>query len=275
MAVGFLRKRQPKAPRWPYCLNPNSPQSVGLVAWWPMDPACGTKVFDLSCRGLKYDLTNNGPTVSKDIDGNAAFGFVSGSSQYLERTETVLTAAPLTMCCWASFANRTAVSTLMCLGVNTANGNYFELDMAGPLIGNPIRAGTGSGTSTYVSSNVNGPTSDNTWHHCAGVFAAANSRTAYFNATAGTTNTTSRTPAGLNRTEIGRLLFESGSITNYLNGRLRDARVYDAALSPAVIYAMYDPATRYDLFYQLGRTSYFLPDAVSSVKLFTLLGVGN
>lgn len=161
--------------------------------------------------------------------------FVRASSDYGENTAAVLTSAPLTLACWAYFAERTTVQTLMCLGVNTANANFLALDMAGTVANDPIRALTGSATGNGVAGSVNGPGADNTWGHCAAVFASATSRTAYFNGTAGTANTTSRTPSGINRTELGRLLFESGSITNYMNGRLAEAGIWNVALSAADI----------------------------------------
>lgn len=69
-----------------------------------------------------------------------------------------------------------------------------------------------------------------TWAHGGAVFASTTSRTAYINGVAGTTETTSRVPSGINQVTIGVESFSSGSLGTPWNGQLAEVGVWDAAL---------------------------------------------
>lgn len=167
-----------------------------------------------------------------------ARSFVAASSDFLEHASAVVTAAPLTMACWGYFDDRTVTATLMCLGVAAVDGNYFAIDMSGTEADDPIRAITSAGVGGFLAGSVAGPTTDNTWGHCAGVFTSATSRIAYFNGTAGVAETTSSTPAGLDRTDIGRLLYEGGVPVNYMSGRIAEPAIWNVALTAAEITSL-------------------------------------
>ncbi len=56
--------------------------------------------------------------------------------------------------------------------------------------------------------------------------------------------------------------FHLGTWTNQVfDGLIWDARVYDRALSDAEVWALFDPSTRWELYYETGRVSYFVVPA--------------
>jgi len=158
--------------------------------------------------------------------------FDDASSEYLELGSAPVTAAPVTIACRAKLDDTTNVDTLISIGVDTANGNYFAMDVAGTIASDPLRVSSGDGLGTFVASSVNTTAYDGNWHSFIGVWASVTSRIAYFDGTAGIENTTSRTPTGLNRVRIGVLLYEGGaSTTNPASGHIADVAIWNVALT--------------------------------------------
>jgi hypothetical protein len=157
-----------------------------------------------------------------------ARSFASASSQYLERTSAVVTAAPLTMSCW--FNTATAASQmLMTLSSNNGSGfNEFDMSLSSALA---VNAGTVDGVSTSQANSTTNGTSG-AWNHACAVYAAANSRAAYVNGGSKGTETTSRTPSSLIRTGIGRRV---GLNNTYMNGLIAEAAIWDVALTDAEV----------------------------------------
>jgi hypothetical protein len=76
----------------------------------------------------------------------------------------------------------------------------------------------------------------NVWHHGAAVFASSTSRTPYLNGVAGSTETTSKVPASVNRISVGRL----GRLApiGYMDGNIAEAAIWNVALTQAEISAL-------------------------------------
>jgi len=164
-----------------------------------------------------------------------ARALASASSHYLVHNAAVATAEPLTMACWFSAASLAQSGVLMALCTNggtsrcqiqhnsTNSLDVFSVDPAGSF-----------GHSVGNNGEIAAP---NTWYHAAGVFAASNSRTGYFNGTAHTPNTTSITVAGLDRTIIG-MRISGGGIGAYFNGSVAEAGIWNVALDAAEVAAL-------------------------------------
>lgn len=114
------------------------------------------------------------------------------------------------------------------------NRNCFQLAMNTT---ETILARTGSGTASSASQTA-GALTAGTWAHAGAVFASATSRTAYLNGTAATVETTSRIPAGIDRTEIGVEYHTSGTLAQPWNGQIAEAAVWDVALTDAEMAAL-------------------------------------
>ncbi|MDZ4250286.1 MAG: LamG-like jellyroll fold domain-containing protein [Candidatus Nanopelagicales bacterium] len=146
-----------------------------------------------------------------------------GSTQYLENLNAALTAAPATMACWF---NRAAVGGGALMGIGSSSvDEYFGINL---LSTGKVRACTKSSTGISCSTHDTVLT-EGEWGHAAAVFASASSRTAYFNGSAATTSTVSRTPASLDQMRIGAI--SEKTLGAYFDGLLAHCAIWNVALT--------------------------------------------
>jgi len=89
------------------------------------------------------------------------------------------------------------------MALNQFSGtNGFLMMAAGATAGDPVRAGASAGASYAFASSSTGY-SANTWTHACGVFTTTTSRTAYINGGSAASNTTSRSPTGVDTVIVG------------------------------------------------------------------------
>ncbi|MFO1185831.1 MAG: LamG-like jellyroll fold domain-containing protein [Bauldia sp.] len=108
------------------------------------------------------------------------------------------TAVPLSLACWFNVENTGVQQTLMGLfaSASAANVASFTISVTTSLLINAATSGNAAISSPYAAS-------PRVWNHAVGVFSAINARAAYLNGCNKGTNTTSNTPAGINRTSVG------------------------------------------------------------------------
>jgi hypothetical protein len=206
-----------------------------------------------------------------------ALTFVGASSQRLSGNAP-FTAAPFTFSAWIQLSSTAANETFF--NINNNGGTSTALFQVYFTTTNKrlavlTRNGAGIG---QTFSAVNSITATDTWYHIAGVFAGADSRTAYVNGTAGTTETTSVTPsaAGLVTMSLGVERY-NGAYAAYLDGKMAEAAVWDVALSADEITALADglspqlvrPASIVSYWPLMGRVSPE-PDLFPGVNPLTL-----
>lgn len=153
------------------------------------------------------------------------------TSNYIESTTGVITATPLTMCCWVNTTSLAAnQSPIGVYASSTSSGTgSFRLSI---LTTGALLASTGNAS----ASTTTGLVTTNTWAHVCGVFASSTSRAAYVNGTNKATNATSRTPASLDRMSVG---VERGSAPGApLVGRIAEAAIWNAALDDDEVAAL-------------------------------------
>lgn len=125
------------------------------------------------------------------------------ASNFLRHSAGVVTAAPLTMAawCWTTINNAEQVVLFAGASGSATNRNQFRLSCGGA---GTIAAHTadGSNVSTALTS-TSYPTS--TWFHAAAVFdtTVGTDRAAFLGGGGKGTQTTNRTPAGINRVSVG------------------------------------------------------------------------
>lgn len=146
------------------------------------------------------------------------------------------TAYPFTIDLWVQLADLAAVSALLALVDKDASDQYFQLIY--------IPNGVAGATADCFTANARGPEGNffaftttsptvNKWVHVAAVFASATDRRVFLNGAGKGTETTSVTPAGIDRTCLG---VSAETIPDSpLDGLLAKARVWDAALTDAEI----------------------------------------
>jgi hypothetical protein len=157
----------------------------------------------------------------------------NGTSQYLNTGSTPVTGTPLTIAGWF-FPTAANVSGTIC-SVGVSSGTNRQQLFYDPV--NFARLAANSLDNTGQSeSSINNVVTINAWQHGAGVFTSSTQRLAYHNGTAGTVNTVSKTPSGLNTITIGGRW--NSTIGNLLNGRIAEVGIWNVALTAAEIASL-------------------------------------
>lgn len=155
------------------------------------------------------------------------------TTDHLLNSNAVVFAAPFTFSGWF-YAND--VTNNHCIfsiaGSSDANNPYFAMFAQGGTAGDFMRW-QARNTSTELAISTNG-FSANTWHHIAGVEAAADDRAVFIDGGGKGTDTTSQTPANLDQTCIGARAIFAG-IDNGLDGYVAECALYSAALTDAEV----------------------------------------
>ena len=158
-----------------------------------------------------------------------ARAFDDGSSQYLSVSSAAHSSYPLALVAWAYSDDAAAGQHVLSIGEGSGNSNFHSLLLAGGVAGDPLRAQTRAAGSTNHASTSTGY-SANTWHHLAGLFVSATDRRALIDNGGKGTDSTSRSPTGLDTTRIGVVAINTPF--NYMSGYIAEAAVYDLSVWP-------------------------------------------
>lgn len=117
--------------------------------------------------------------------------------------------------------------TILGVGANASN-NYIALAM--------LDTGQPFFETSPSSVDANGPSNAtaDAWCHVAGVQSSTTNRVCYLNGVAGTANTGSSNPSGMDRVTIGQLRL-NGNLVSVWNGDVAEAAIWSAALTTAEI----------------------------------------
>lgn len=260
------RRRYERPPEGPFAVNYDSPLAVGLVAWWPLNRP-GRTAFNVVGQRSLYDLELTG-TLAQVGGPDGGLAYTCSSSQYFQLPDGTVpaTTVPLTLGCWF---NPNATNVTYCLMSLVSGGGYdgymLQAD-GGSLYGGVFVLARVPGTSVATSG---GAFAARRWQHALGVFASSSSRTAYLNGSPGATNTDAGSAPTADRFSLG-IDGLGGTYGNPLAGLLADCCVWSRALSDAEARRLYDPGTRWELYYPLGRRTYSfaLPAAAPSAAYF-------
>jgi hypothetical protein len=163
-----------------------------------------------------------------------AYEFTRSSSQYLSVGSAPATTTPLTIAAWF-FPTVNEAGAICSIGVESGtNRHQIFYD---PKESNLRRIAAQSVDNSGASeSAINNTITLNAWQHGVGVFTSATNRRAYYNGSAGSANTVSRTPSGLNTITIGgRWNTTLGVIQD---GRTAEVGIWNAALTAAEIASL-------------------------------------
>lgn len=256
-------------PRPPYALNKDCWQAQGLAAWWPMAErsvaVSGNPIVRDWSGNLNHLAAQQVAPQSWQEDHNAGVNvgatrshgmvpiFASGSGHYLLYNGAVLTAEPMTLVAWWLMSDTAANYTPLSIGTAAGSarwqltGNSTSTNLRATSVNSAGTVGEATSSPTYAA---------NQWLHQVGVFASSTDRRSFVNGENKATDTTAISVSGVDRTTLGAR-YASGAIGAYLNGRISDVRIYNRALSDEEVFALYNPATRWDLYYPIGRKSWF------------------
>lgn len=164
-------------------------------------------------------------TASRDI--------VSESNDYWKIDTPVVTAAPLTMATWFYADTVGVVQRIMIIGDTATTTHFFHL--YGHTTGAKINCAVQGGGTLRQSSSTASYTAGK-WHHVACTTSSAANRVAWLDGVAGTANTNSVTPAGLDNTVLGAAVLSS--TFDESDGKLAHAAIWSVALDEGEIKAL-------------------------------------
>ncbi len=257
-------RRGPRKPSWPFSLNPDCDQAKGLVGWWPGYPVGGPKTFDLSGRNNPMTLTNFASPRTRT--SGWITGFENGSALVHDGTDdytrgvTVVTTYPLTLMAWCNAyslpAGANTESIVMALG-NAGDSNefwfaYFRNFASAPFIRAMSQASSGTNNRELDCAL----TFDlNRWHHIAATFTNSTTFAVYYDGTPlsgsyATAGAGTPSPAGIDSTFLGGLIYNTSSFYAPFNGAIEDARVYNRVLSANEIHDLVQVDGRWLLRWQ-------------------------
>lgn len=244
------RRQYGRKPSWPYSVNWGSPQAQGLKLWCPGGPEGSNTLFDL-VNGRNGTLTN-GPTWSPTLDeaGCLAVKGNDASSTYIALPQM-------------GFANPSSTFAWIKPDDTSAGDRRFWAPNAGATAGAVRQSGTTLESLNTAGSSWNTILSGLTaaWQHLGVMFLASGSAIGYRNGNAGST-VASTTPL-MWQSQAWTFGANYAGFGTYIGACIHDLRVYNVEVPDSTIRAMYDPSTRWDLYYQPGMRAYFLPAAVS------------
>lgn len=229
-------------PAWPYACNWDSPQADGLVAWWPALP-WGGGMHD-RCHGLFEATTVGGaPSQVSEPEYDVVQSFDGTDDNYaVPNAQTVglqlAHLGPVSAFAWA--LHRTLSGTNE--PVAFFGGQYWVCRFTSGTTGDAGPFGR--------NANITG-LATNTWQHLGFTWTYSGSGSGtnqtYRDGLANSSATGTTTAAGtVEDFTIGRRVS-----FGFFDGLVADVRVYDRALSPAVVWQLWDPSTRWDLYYPL------------------------
>ena len=264
------RLRRLDRPRWPYRLNADTRQAEGLVAWYPIGDGL-PREFDL-LHNQRLTAAGTVPplwTPGGGMGGGSAY-FDPSQQSHFELATPWVTTLPLSIVAWVKFLNvppSNAPHVVASIGSLTGNRVQFMGDYT-----SEVEARIYDSTNYYV----NAPTY-NVWHvgewaHVGGVFNSTSELHGIIDAElSGAAGGWVVDPGTFTTSYIGARPHTDGSLRDFPNAYITDVRVYNRALTPGDVTEMFDPATRWDLYWTPSRIAIFdfaapaLPASVQSI----------
>jgi hypothetical protein len=161
--------------------------------------------------------------------------FNDAASEILSVDQAAITAAPFTFCAWGYSDDATAAQCVISVGDKDTTNTRWALKFSGNAANDPVRFDVRGGGSQTEFATTTGY-SVNTWHHVAAVEASATDHRVFIDGGSKGTSTTSVSPAGADRTSIGRLADGTGG--QFFSGRIAHVAIWNVALTDDEILAL-------------------------------------
>ena len=283
MAVYRIPRRRPPLPGESVSLNSGQPITKGLVACHPLRPLMG----GIDLTGRHHGTLTGGPIIGGDPESGHLR--LDGTDDYLPMAPAsgLAFAAPGTVSAWISTTTETR--TLFAVGESGAANNYYLVyigdAITGTLTNELITVGRSvDGVITFIVGYTTATRTElfDGRPHLVTIVADGVSTKIYLDGRSRTVTTGSGTDGGqfTNVTSPNYAYWGARNVgaspSLYTAGGLRDACVWNRALSAAEVWSLYDTRTRWDLYWQPSRTVHFDIPAVSTdpVAAFVTLGLG-
>lgn len=266
-----MRWDKSRPPTGAFTLNRDCPQARGLVAWYPMNVG-GVLVPDYVSK--KHLSLGTPGGMGASFDRAKVRRFASASSQYLRSTSVPFSAYPFSVSAWFNMQDITTQQWIV--GGSNESGafpgaHYYGLLLASGNVRaqqDGRNAGEISGGAVVASTATNA----GSWNHGVAVFTASGptGSTIFHNGSTkvvSAANDAFRFPSGITGTEIGSCVF--GTRGNYANGLIGEVCVWAREVTQADAMRLYDPSTKYELWYPL-RSKKWIVGAAAAATAPTL-----
>lgn len=161
-----------------------------------------------------------------------AYDFNGTNQSLTTAVQSPVTGPPLTMCCWFNSDNNGGANGAIPIYIgDPATFNRYLLALFNSKIECQVLNASNIGGPAISTSNF----STGTWTHAGAVYSTTSSRSVYFNGVNEATNTTLIAPSSITRIQIGRQQFNNNSGIAWLDGRLAEVGIWNAALTAAEI----------------------------------------
>jgi len=252
-----------------FTLNKDSLQARGLVGWWPMFEGGGSVYRDLS--GSNIDFANDVGTPVWKIQSFGNYGVFFDEDVELQ---SVVASYPARLASdpdeftfsawWVPKDITTESGVILSIADGGASTSRYSLmhvndtvDLLSKFGGGSLHVASGAvltvGQPVLITCTAFGlnPTGADTIRK---VFVDGIEQ-------ASSTDTT-HTPPGMDTVKAGVHADSTPSL--YLEGSLWDIRLHNLALINPEVFASWNPSTRWDLYHEVGRRTYFFVPAVEA-----------
>lgn len=258
-----------RAPRGRPIINLASWQAKNLLAWFPMRPGFqpgvnyaprggvweGAVSSALTTRAGEFGI----PTLDFPGDDTDSINFPAGTGPI-----DIAFLGGMTISAWVRFVDTSDnFQAVMSKGITASSNSIFSIAMDNSsAIGLRMFTATGaSGTSVAVVDPDDFPTE--VWTHVAGVLVPETEIILYVNGIDKVSGSTTRTGMKIDAAEDFDIGDDPNRADNRMawDGQIMDVRIYDKAMSPSEVSALWSPQTRWDLYQQ--PTPMFYPVAAA------------
>ncbi len=156
------------------------------------------------------------------------------ASNYLLYAGVIVSAVPFTVAAWARTSVTGVTQQIFCIDKIGDTTQRFSMTCDSGAKVEALATDTGTPSAAITTNNFTA----NTWFHACGVWASATDRRAFLDGGSKGTQSTSVTPAALDRTTIGFLIGGSSPWGNGGTGDLAEVAIYNIALSDADVASL-------------------------------------
>lgn len=236
------RFRFPNKPAWPYVLNAGCDQAMGLVGWWPGDPSRGSVLYDQSGRKTHAAIAGTGPFWGAGNGGGRSALACDGTDNRATFTNPTLLKGltKFSVFAWINWS-----------GGGSSYGGLYSDGTSGDFY---FRPGTKQIDFYYGGDHMGGTVFvSGKWYQVGFTYDGA-TLIGYVNGVQDFSGAVASVAlCGANTVGIGG----SANANEWFNGLQEDTRVYNRPLSPTQVHKLWEPSSRWELRFQVGRARYF------------------
>lgn len=245
-------RRGPDLPLGPLVLNSGSGLFRGLV---------GTNVIRSMADAFQPLYPKRAAFAPEGgIYANTKGAIGDGTDNLLYRTGALTTNVPVSLAAWFTPYTTTGAHSIITQGQEAATGALLSIAQATLTAQYAIRTIGGGG----ISAPAGGTMTVGIPNHIVGVSYSVTDHRVFLNGIQVATDTTAidASPADWQNTAVGAL--RRDTTANFFNGAISQWAIWNRALTAAEVWSLYDPSTRWDLYWTQKKRFYFVNEQAAA-----------